>query len=167
MELGIGDICQSVIIAPSTVTPELHDMLIKSLPGSPLTLDQLERSHLPVVDFSISFYEDALESLARGVPVKSKKRERAEDNHPVNENRRLAEQLGVQLPKDLAEGPAIEQLAQVEKAMERIAKGQRVEDPILPDGYLITLTKEVAEMRLGHFRAVRKGLLFLFRGFPK
>lgn len=160
MELSPQMIVQAVMMSPHLVTNEMKEAYQGVT--TPELRKVLPSSVVSTIEFSISFYIDALESLRTRAPVRSA-RKKAEDAHPSTEHKQWARKMGIEIPSSVSQGdPTGELFSRADQAMALIAISKKVDDPILLDGYPILLTEEVIEKRLRYFREVLDAYKFLF-----
>ena len=160
MELSPQMIVQAAMMSPHLVTNEMKEAyqrvatpeLRKVIPGSVIS----------TIEFSISFYVDAMESLRAKTPVRSALK-KAEDAHPSTQHKQWARDLGIEIPSSVSQGdPSGELFLRADRAIALIAKSKKVEDPVLLDGYPILFTEEVIQKRLRYFGEVLDAYKFLF-----
>ena len=148
-----ADIVGTVMSNPEALTPEVHEffwhLASETEVGAEEFVKAISSAHVPFNEYMEAYFEDALESIETGIPVKSELRKERERGFPVLEAERFAEDMGVSWSGLGEDAEALKAwLAGMDADMARIANRQPVSSTNWTHGAVILDAKTIRE-RLG------------------
>lgn len=137
---------------PEALTPEVHEFFWRlageTEVGAEAFVKAISSAHVPLNEYMEAYFEDALESIETGIPVKSELRKERERGFPVLEAERFAEDIGVSWSGLGEDAEALKAwLAGMDADMARIANRQPVSSTTWTHGAML-LDEETIEERL-------------------